>query len=266
MTTDLTTKDSAAIVERGAALPGLSGEFGQQDIVLPVCSLAQPMSQDKGEAGRYSFPDGSSLEQLDVVVLDIVATRALWAPIDDETVDGPLCRSADRVMGLTSHAKRVTGDKGAGDGEQYIVCKECPHFADATTFTKENTDPMCRFGYTLLMYERELDTPFLFFVKGSAVKPVKQRIVSPALQRYQRGEPPRPWLTPFLWSVTHKIDGKKNWYQPDITPQEPFTDKEALGWAEMSVSLSGRAAEQSVADPVAEEPVDPEQPSMIDAD
>lgn len=253
MTTDVTTRDSGgAIVPADANVPGLSGEFGRGDIQIPICSISQNMSQDKGEPGMYAFPDGSSFDELDVVVIDVVATRALWTPIDDETVEGPLCRSADRVYGATDFPLRVVGDKAeelnVTDIEGFVLtCGTCPHFEDATTFTKPNADGpaplMCRNGYTLLMFERTLEEVILFFVKGSAVSPVKQKIVSPALRRYRKIGQAMPWANAFTWRIQQKVDGKKNWFQPDITPNEPFGNAELDHYEEMAADLAGRASQ-----------------------
>ena len=251
-TTDVATREpGGAVVPANADIPGLSGEFGRGDISIPICSISQNMSQDKGEAGMFAFPDGSSFEELEVVVLDVVATRALWTPIDDETVEGPLCRSTDRVLGMTDYPLRVVGDKaeelGVVDSEETTVltCETCPHFKDAVTFTKPTSDGpaplMCRNGYTLLMYEDNMEEVILFFVKGSAVSPVKKKIVSPALRRYRKNGQAMPWANAFTWKVTHKIEGKKNWYQPDIMPGEPFDNEKLDFYEDMARSLSGRA-------------------------
>ena len=93
MTQEVAKRDE----RRAVAIPtdgadGLSGEFGQGDMAMPICSLGQPMSQGKTE-GKFSFPDGRSLDDLEGVVLDIGATRAIWAPVDSG-IGSPLCRSA----------------------------------------------------------------------------------------------------------------------------------------------------------------------------
>jgi hypothetical protein len=234
-----------------AGAAGLSGEFGQSDITLPICSLVQPMSQEKGDEGRFWFPDGRSLDGMTTVVLDIVATRALWAPIG-EGMNGPLCRSGNRKEGLTNFPGRVLeGDLPPNmkpEEQAYIPCETCPHFADATTFEAGDKSPRCRYGYTLLMYETEQEFPFLFFVKGMAVKPVKMRIVSPALMRYKRAGLAEPWANGFEWTA-HKVEqpGRKYWV-PDIAPLDAFDADGRAYYAALSAELSGRASAQSFED------------------
>ncbi len=259
----MTTKQVTKQEENGRALAiptggvaGLSGEFNQRDIALPVCSLAQPMSQDKGPEGKFSWPDGRSVDQMTVVVLDIVATRALWSPIDWD-VGEPICRSSDRLDGLTKYANIVTAEKPkAGDIREadpiIISCAECPHFKDATTFPDQEL--RCMYGYTLLLVEREGDgLPFLYFVKGSAVKVIKQRIVSPALMRLRVNKPAEPWAQPSGWTIVLKQEKQRKWYVPEIMPLEPLGEEEKDLYATMSAEFSGRASQQTLEDePVTE--------------
>lgn len=246
----MTTKDVATRPTGGPlAIPegttGLSGEFGQQDMSIPICSLVQPMSQDKGEEGHFWFPDGRSLKRMEIIVLDIVATRALWRPIEENS-DGPLCRSADRKVGLTDDPDRVMGDMAADkydEGSVELDCIACPHYEDFNIFERGQ---FCRLGYTLLCHERVEDIPFLYFVKGVAVKPVKQRIVGPALQRVQRGKLATPWMVPFQWTAKLiEVPGQKYW-MPEILPLEPLEESAANYYAEMSLDMSGRASAQSI--------------------
>lgn len=271
MTQEVAQRESTAIVPEGAGAAGLSGEFGQQDIVLPICSLSQPMSQDKGPEGHFFFADGTSLEEMDVVVLDVVATKGLWLPIDDESAgEGPLCRSADRVMGLTSNPERVLGKDAmraldiTDDGKPtYLICKDCRYHASATTFGRDEKGLWCPNGYTLLMYERNLKQQFIYFVRGSAVKPVKQRIVSPALIRFRQSGVAAPWANPFEWKPKEVTEGKKKWWAPEIAPLEAFGEVEADFYGDMSAELSGRAAQQSVEDPAPAD-ADPQQAALGD--
>ncbi len=207
MTNEVAKRDE----QRAVAIPtdgadGLSGDFGQGDITMPICSLVQQMSQDKGPEGTFHFPDGRNANKepgkdaLEVVVLDIVATRAIWAPVDSG-IGAPLCRSADRKMGITVYPTFIESGElkdveklnpESEEGEQYIVCADCRFGRSATNF--EKVDGLwCPNGYTLLMLDVRTDEPFLYFVKGTQMKSVKQRIVSPALVRFRRTGAAMPW-------------------------------------------------------------------------
>ena len=222
---------------------GFAGEPDASDKIIPVCSLVQPMSQDKGEAGRYSFPSGESLIGLDAVVLQIGFTRALWLPIEEQPT-GPLCNSNDRLLGRTSDAARVTGSSALGSEEEmYLPCAECRYKPTAKSF--EKIDGLwCPFSYTLLMYERHLGLPFLYFIKGTATSVIKKAIVSPAL--YHRDDTGRdePWLKPYFWTIKLIEQPGRKYYSPVIEAGEDFTDEEVERYAAMCGALSSQAAEQ----------------------
>ena len=254
MTQEVAKRDE----RRAVAIPtdgadGLSGEFGQGDMAMPICSLGQPMSQGKTE-GKFSFPDGRSLDDLEVVVLDIVATRAIWAPVDSG-IGAPLCRSADRRMGITlystfiEHGKREDIEKLTPEGaedEQYIVCADCRFGPSAMNF--EKVDGLwCPNGYTLLMLDVRTDEPFLYFVKGMQMKSVKQRIVSPALVRLRRTGSAMPWAVTYGWQprIVEEKEKKRKYYVADITIGPDTSDDDRKQYAEMSVALRGRASEQT---------------------
>ncbi len=241
---------SAALALPTDGVAGLTGSFGKGDITIPICSLAQLMSQNKGEAGKFYFPDGRSLDMMQTVVLDIVATRAMWAPIS-ESLEGPLCKSADRVYGIPLDAARVLEGEvlpGYQEGDP-IPCARCPHYGDAETFTEDKTRLLCRNGYTLLMVDFETDAPFLFFVKGSAVKPVKQRIVSPALMRFKRTGKAEPWAQVYDWTAKLVEQPGKKFYTPEIMPSTELDDAAKDYYAAMSADLRGRAGAQTIETP-----------------
>ena len=244
--------------QRSVAIPtdgadGLSGDFGQQDMTMPICSMGQPMSQGKAE-GKFSFPDGRSLDDLEVVVLDIVATRAIWAPVDS-SIGAPLCRSADRKMGITLYPTFIEQGElkdveklnpESAESEQYIVCADCRFGPTAASF--EKVDGLwCPNGYTLLMLDVRTDEPFLYFVKGTQMKSVKQRIVSPALVRFRRTGAAMPWAATYQWKprIVEEKEKKRKYWVADITVGEDTSDANRERYAEMSLALRGRASEQT---------------------
>lgn len=250
MTTDLTVQQQAQVPSLGIEEEvGLHGDFDQGDLALPICAITQPTSaEERGEPGLFWFNDGHAVPEMDSVVLDILSTRTMWAPKGKGQVDGILCRSNNRREGNARYPTIVLGKEMAkrmgvsDDGMPMIIpCGHCPHYND-DQFASD--DYLCKKGYTLLMVDLETGAPFLYFVKGSAVKGVVRTIVSPAVMRKQRGQPAAPWTTPYHWSTIKTENTKGKFYVPQITPLPPLRDEEAAYYAQMSASMSGRAAEQ----------------------
>ena len=233
--------------ERALAIPesggGLSGAFDQGDLKLPTCSLVQPMSQDRGAAGRFWFDqEGRSEETFTAIVLNIIGTAAMWEPISAET-RGPVCKSVDRVMGITNKPSVVLGT-AMEDSGMYIECARCPHHADWEVM---KSGPMhCSKGFTLLMCDTEMQQPFLYYVKGTQFSPVRDRIVSPALLRRKRYGNAEPWLTPFTWSAREVVQPGKKYWVPIITMQQPLGDEARAFYADLSAHLAGKAELQAI--------------------
>lgn len=205
---------------------GVSGDLDASDIITPVCSIVQPTSgSDRGAPGRYWWPDGHAVESMDVVVLLFAGTRTLWAPRSDGE-SAPICRSPDRRMGMTTkptlvvRAAQVKKDK-LSDGEMsYVPCEWCPHANDDPFKSGEG---LCKPGYSLLLYNEERG-PFLFFVKGAAMRIIKSTIVSPALLRLQRKLPAVPWETEYHWGIRQVENDKGKFYVPDISVLGPVDE------------------------------------------
>src|SRR3990167_4536996 len=112
--------------EHGLALPsdgvGMSGEFDRDDVLLPTCTLVQPTSKStKGEQGKFCFQDGQMLDEMQIVVLRIAATRSLWEDMaTGGTGEGPVCRSDDRKVGYTERPSLVLDDATETDEPKYI--------------------------------------------------------------------------------------------------------------------------------------------------
>lgn len=268
-TTDITQAQEARVPSLGLSTePGLHGELDQDDVVLPICAITQPTSaSERGEPGMFWFNNNRSVKEMEVVVLDVMGTRTLWAPKGKSSIDGILCRSADRRDGIARYpsvslSAEPAKVKGAELDQQYISCNRCPHYND-DQYADE--DYLCKKGYTLLMAERETGGAFLYYVKGSAMKPVIRSIVSPAIARTQRkpAEPAAPWLNPFHWKPLITENQKGKWYVPVITSLPPFEAKDAKFYAEMAGRMSGRAAEQMEAEDLEE--VDPEQAPLAES-
>jgi hypothetical protein len=232
--------------------PGVSGTYDSDDFVTPICSIVQPSSgSERGEPGKFWFPDGFTAEKLtEIIVLAFSGTRTLWAP-KGEGDSVPVCRSPNRRDGMTTRPSLVIGEKeakaqGMKDGSMvYIPCEVCPHFRD-DKFGSDNW--LCKPGYTLLLFEEERG-PFMFFVKGSAINPVKRTIVSPALMRIRQGQPAAPWRWTHDFSLHMTENDKGKFYVPDIKQSGDVEDAEAyLGMSQEMAGIIERQMEASVID------------------
>lgn len=266
MTPKTAEKETALTPTNGSNLPapldimeqvGMGGDFDSDDLTIPIMAINQPTSgSERGDPGKFSFSDGRQVDDMETVVLDIIGTRTLWTPKGEEP-DGIVCKSADRRVGETDYPALTLGAeqcKKAGvnpDSKAFIPCKECPHFTDSSY---ERADYLCKKGFTLLMIDRQTKSPFLFYVKGSAMSIVKKRIVSPPLARAARGEVAAPWTTTFAWTV-HLIEDpdRGKWYVPVVVPMQFEGEDLSAEYAGLAVKYSGRAAAITMEDEAPDE-------------
>ncbi len=237
---------------------GLSGEMGPQDFIVPTCSLVQPMSsQDKGDRGKFYFSEGMALDELNVAVLRIAFTRTMWSDIDEDIqgLNGPICKSTDRQVGLTNLPEFVEGESVLREvvpheDKAEHACGTC-RFKETANFGVEVDGLRCRWTYTLLMVDIETRDPFLYFVHGMQMRPVLRQIINPAIKRAKKTGKAQPWLTPYNWKPRF-VEEKRNW-TVDITTGEQFGEDDLKEFAAMSAELRSHA-EQASQDEPAEEP------------
>lgn len=237
------TKAGNGAIAIPAESVGLTGQADQDDILTPTCSIVQPGSADeRGDAGDFYFADGTNVKELDVIVLEIAFTRALWGARGDGN-NAPLCRSVDREMGMTLKPVEVTGkDDGSNraDGQMvFIPCAQCRHQNDDKFGPSVGS---CKPGFTLMLYDDD-HGPFLFFVKGSAIQPVKRQIVSPALRRTQRHLSPDHWTHSWSWKTEKRENDKGKFFVPVLTDLGPVEDPDA--YRDLAISLRGRVGDQA---------------------
>ena len=227
-------------------VPGMSGNFGRQDLSLPIMVLTQPMSQDKGVEGRYYFPSGRAVEEMEVVVIGLIATRTAWADIA-AGIDGPLCKSTDRATGLTRYPNWIMlGEREAKPLEEPVPidCDKCRLGPSAQTFERDSDGLWCPFGYSLLLADFETAEPAIFFVKGMAFREVQSKLVSPALMRYQNTGEADPWRTTSIWTIKLVEEPGKKYYKPVITPGRALEQPHQDFYAAMSSDLIERSMKQ----------------------
>lgn len=247
--TDLQKRESnvPAIPTEGEL--GMSGRATQDDMVTPTCSIVQPTSgSDRGKPGQYFFSEAGGVPDFEAVVLDVAFTRTLWPPIE-EGAGQPACRSADREMGMTNNPSQVIGEKaakdqGMKDGETaFVPCDHCPHAKD-DKFARDAW--LCKPGFALLLHNEHGVS--IFFVKGTAINPIRRAIVSPALRRITQGKPAAPWSTMFRFGLTLREDGTEKCYVPEISAVRMLDEKEAAEYAEIASTFAGRISDQAAAD------------------
>ena len=245
--TELATRADRPIAAIGQSIvPGMSGNFGRQDVSIPICTLTQPMSQDKGVEGRYYFPDGRAVEEMEVVVIGLVATRTAWADIA-AGIDGPLCKSTDRATGLTRYPNWIMlGEREATPLEDPVPidCDKCRLGPSAQTFERDKDGLWCPFGYSLLLADFETAEPSIFFVKGMAFREVQSKLISPALMRYQNTGKADPWRMSYIWGIKLVEEPGKKYYKPVITPGRALEQPHQDFYAEMSSELIERSMKQ----------------------
>ena len=242
MTTDMTDRPDTALAT--VADDGMAGEFDETDISIPSVTLVQPMTPDKGgaEDGDWLFSDGRSFPTIDVVVLHIAATRDLWGTRESD--EGLICKSQDRRMGFTEVPLRVFGPEANVSEPMNIVCQECPHFDDDQFAKSTEGNLLCKKGYTLLLYEVEHKFPFIYYVQGAAMKPIKARVVGPARLHWEQTGASEPWR--FIYHV----EGKKNttkftFWTPDFfIPKDGLLEEDERDrYASLSRSYRGSTTE-----------------------
>ena len=241
---------------------GLSGEMGSQDLIVPTCSLVQPMSsQDKGERGKFYFSEGMALDELNVAVLRIAFTRTMWSDIDEDIqgLNGPICKSVDRLVGLTNLPEFVTGaavlrEVLPHEDKTDLNCATC-RFKETANFGVEVDNLRCRWTYTLLMVDIETRDPFLYFVHGMQMRSVLRNIITPARKRREKTGNGQPWLNAYHWKP-RMVEEKRN-YTVDITTGDQFGEEDLAEFAAMSAELR-RHAEQASQD---DEPAEPAAPA-----
>ena len=264
----MTTKTEVAKPqENGQALvvpgggDGLSGEMGPQDIIVPTCSLVQPMSsQDKGERGKFYFSDSMALDALNVAVLQAAFTRTMWSDINEDIKDlnGPICKSNDRLTGHTNLPEFVEGaavlrEVLPHEDKIDMSCASC-RFKGTADYGVVVDGLRCRWTYTLLMVDIETRDPFLYFVHGMQMPPVLRAIITPARKRAKKTGNAQPWLNAYHWEPRF-VEEKKNW-TVDITTGDQFGEEDLAEFAAMSAELRSHAEQASQDDAPAEQPAD----------
>ena len=149
------------------------------DMALPEFKLIQAVGGDYAKSlgakpGQFFCPlDDSIVDELEIVVVDIQATRTYWGR--DEIEDSPPdCASLD-----TKSMRSITGED----------CTTCSHRSDTPWLLKpQERRQMCNLSYNILGIKVDDFTPLLIRAGGISALPVRQLITQLRLNRALRGD------------------------------------------------------------------------------
>lgn len=248
MTTEMTQRPESQLAPYGEG-NGFTGQFDQDDLAVPIVTLVQPITKEKGDAqvGEFLFPDGRHFNTLDAVTLGVAATRSLMGNIDLD--EGVICSSNDRRIGNTDNPLKVLGEeefaaRGIENASTMLPCEGCTHYDDDQY---SNADYLCKKGYMLTLYEVEHQFPFLYRVRGAAMKEIVNKLVGPMLLHAQKTGKPEPWRFIYHWEG-REVKSKFLYWTPTlyIDPETGHLDEEQQDrYRSLAESYTGRT-QQSV--------------------
>lgn len=215
-------------VSTEVAPEGTSGEYDQSDYSIPYVSLVQASSeavkQRTAQPGAFLSSDGEQADVINMIPLHIRFVRDCY----DKQNQKNICGSMDRVTGYPRDASvfRTNGDLDVVEGEP-LACRTCP-------FYEQPAGPKlaCLKGYVVLMYDLDRDAPFLFRVRGTAVRPFRDRIVGAVAQRGVK-----PWARQFQMTSKLVSGGGNSWFVPELKPTKGLTADEMQGWADYAAGM-----------------------------
>lgn len=235
MTTDVTTHDSNL-----PAVPVPEG-FDNSDISVPFVQLVQASSeavkQRKAAAGAFLSSDGEQADSIDFVPLHIQPVRDFY----DKEGQKNICSSSDRITGYPKDTAffRNEGGIDLADGET-MACAQCP-FANGPVAPKLG----CYKGYVMTAQNLETEEPFMMRIRGTAVRPFKDRIIS----AFVRGKA-APWTRQYqMTAVLAKSQQGNSWFMPSLEPTKTHTDEDSAAWAAYAGQFGGVAAKHETVDP-----------------
>ena len=249
MTKAVAEREEAGLPATMSPDPGMTGVPDESDVITPMCSIVQPSSgSERGEAGSYWWSGGLNAETFEAVVLHLNFTRTLWAP-KASGMSTPVCRSADREKGWTRVPQVVASGKPGREDTTPIEdaldldCNACQHYEDDSY---GGGDWLCTKGQTLLLYNHE-QGPFIFYVKGTAVGPVRRAIISPALLRHKQGRPANLCGTRWAWGLSKTENDKGKFYVPTVAVSEVLDLAAVAEHEGIAAEMRGSVSEQMVA-------------------
>lgn len=148
------------------------------EMALPEFKLVQAVGGDYAKSlgakpGQFFCSDGTTTDELEIVVVDIQATRTYWGreEIEDSSPD---CASLN-----AKSMKSITGEN----------CSTCPHRCDTPWLLKpQERRQMCNLSYIIMGINTADFMPLIIRAGGISALPVRQLITQLRLNRALRGD------------------------------------------------------------------------------
>ena len=182
--------------------PGLEA-FPDTSIQIPRLLIGQPSNISDIPEGQFMDNlTGATFTELDVVLLKMTRSRALWKPGKPQPQDLPLCRSLDAIHPDLEfqNARCILCVQNDTNTHEQCVDEKDRAVCEHAKFLK-NQRPQCRLMYNLLIVLVSTGEPYILSVSGKGISPTN-RILSAFKVR---GRP--PYSARFKISLAKASDG-----------------------------------------------------------
>lgn len=215
---------------QGMEPQGMTGGIDPSDFSIPYVTLVQASSdavkQRTAQAGAFMSSDGEVSDYIEFVPLHIQNVRDFY----DKDAQKNVCGSRDRITGYPSDANffKNYGNLDITEGTP-LSCRECPFFDYAPS-----PKLACNKGYVVTCYDLTTEQPFMYRVRGTAVRPFRDRFIGAVAMGRSV-----PWARSFTMTSELKSNGPNSWFAPMLKPLEGFDDDKKAEWAEYAAQFGG---------------------------
>ena len=200
---------------------GVTGEYDPSDFAIPYVSIVQASSDAVknrvASAGAFLGTDGEQADAILFVPLHIRFVRDFY----DKQAQQNICSSNDRVIGYPRDLTffRTHGNLDIPEGDS-LACNQCP-FQERPISAKL----ACNKGYVVTCYDLEKEQPFMFRVRGTAVRPFRDRFIGAVAMGRTK-----PWARSFEMTAKLIQGGGNSWFAPELKPTEGFDKEKQAEW------------------------------------
>lgn len=232
MTTDITMREDQLPTEISTP-----EGFDQSDFAIPYVSLlqsnAEPVKQRKAMAGSFQASDGETFDAINMVPLHVQPVRDFY----DKEGQKSICGSNDRITGYPRDKTffAVNGNVGVEENAP-LACRDCPFYEWAP-----GPKLACLKGYVVTCYNLDRETPFMYRVRGTAVRPFKNAFVGAYAMR---GIP--PWSRQYEVTTALTSYAGNSWFIPVLKPTKGFDKTELAQWADYAAGFATKAQAEHV--------------------
>ena len=170
----LETLKQRALSER-AEVPGLES-FPDSQVQIPRLIIAQPSNIGNLPEGKFvDSLTNLTYDSIDVVLMKMTRSRALWRPGKPQQGDQPLCKSQNAVIPdsgyYSTRCERCMNDdtnthEECVDAHDRAVCEHAKF--------KKDQRPDCRLAYHLLVVLVETADPYILTITGKSLSPTNK--------------------------------------------------------------------------------------------